>query len=139
MKNIYATVFILVSSLSIQAQYYYKDIIGTQEVNQTIKLYLTNNVLSAEATGFDGDGVKDNDFSETHNFFADRTLLKISTRNKTNIANEYYRFNLKELLASVSNTSSSVISTTSYSYDDKNNPIIIKNVATDKNDSIYVN
>jgi len=139
MKNIHVTIFILVSSLSIEAQYYYKDIIGTQEINQTIKLYLTNKVLAAEATGFDGDGAKNNDFSETHNFFADRTLLKISTRNKTNIANEYYRFNSKGLLASVYDTTSSVVSTTSYSYDDKNNPIIIKNVATDTNDSIYVN
>ena len=139
MKNIHITIFILVSSLSIEAQYYYKDIIGTQEINQTIKFYLANNVLSAEATGFDGDGVKDNDFSETHNFFADRALLKISTRNKTDITNEYYRFNSKGFLTSVSDTSSSVISTTTYSYDDKKNPVIIKNIVTDAHDSIYVN
>ena len=42
-------------------------------------------------------------------------------------------------MTSVSDTSSSVISTTSYSYDDKNNPVIIKNIVTDAHDSIYVN
>lgn len=139
MKNIYVTVFILVSSLSLRAQYYYKDIIGAQEINQTIKLYLANKVLSAEATGFNGDGVKDNEFLETQNFYADRNLLKISSRNKTNISNEYYRFDSKGLLISISDTSSSVISTTTYSYNDRNNPITIKNVVNDANDSIYAN
>jgi hypothetical protein len=139
MKNTYAAVFILASSLSIHAQYYYKDIIGTREINQTIKLYLSNHVLSAEATGFDGGGVKDNDFSETHTFLPDRSLLKISTRTKTDISNEYYRFNFMGFLTTVSDTSSSVISTTTYSYDNKNNPVIIKNTVTDTHDSIYVN
>jgi len=134
----YVTIFALVSFLSTQAQYYYKDIIGTQEINQTIKLYLANRVLSAEATGFNADGVKDNDFSETQNFYADHNLLKISSRNKTGISNEYYRFNSKGLLTSVSDTSSSVTSTTTYSYDDKNNPIMIKNIVNDANDSIHV-
>ncbi len=139
MKNIFTAVSILVGSVSLNAQYYYKDIIGTQEINQTIKLYLNNKVLSAEATGFEGDGIKNSDFSETHNFFADRNVLKISSRNKTTITNQYYRFDTKELLTSISDTSSSVISTTTYNYDDKNNPVIIKNIVTDTEDSIYVN
>lgn len=139
MKNTLAFAFILASSFPSRAQYYYKDIIGTREINQTIKLYLTNKVVSVEATGFDGEGVKDNGFSETHNFFAVQNVLKISGRNKTDISNEYYRFNSKGLLTSISDTSSSVISTTTYSYDDKNNPISITNVVNDKNDSIYAN
>ena len=98
MKNILGSLFILISSVTFHAQYYYKDLIGTRDINQTIKLYLSNKVLSAEATGFDGDGVKNSDFSETHNFFADRNLLKIATRNKTVITNEYYRFDSKGLI-----------------------------------------
>jgi len=96
-------------------------------------------VLSAEATGFDGDGVKNSDFSETHNFFADRNLLKIATRNKTVITNEYYRFDPKGLLINMSDTSSSVVSTTTYAYDEKDNPVLIKNTVTDADDSIYAN
>ena len=122
MKNILGSFFLLMSSATLHAQYYYKDLIGTREINQTIRLYLSNKVLSAEATGFDGDGVKNSDFSETHNFFADKNLLKIATRNKTDIINEYYRFDGKGLLTNKSDTSSSLVSTTTYTYDEKNNP-----------------
>lgn len=139
MKNILGSFFILISSITLHAQYYYKDLVGTREINQTIKLYLSNRVLSAEATGFDGDGIKNSDFSETHSCFPDLHLLKIATRNKTVIANEYYRFDAKELLINMSDTSSSLVSTTTYTYDDKNNPVVIKNTLTDTSDSIYVN
>ena len=138
MKNILGSFFLLMSSATLHAQYYYKDLIGTREINQTIRLYLSNKVLSAEATGFDGDGVKNSDFSETHNFFADKNLLKIATRNKTDIINEYYRFDGKGLLTNKSDTSSSLVSTTTYTYDEKNNPALIKNMVTDTGDSIYV-
>ena len=139
MKNILGSFLILISSVPLQAQYYYKDIIGTREINQSIKLYLSNKVVSVEATGFDGDGVKNSDFSETHNFFAGKNLLKIATRNKTTITNEYYRFDSRGLLTNMSDTSSSLVSTTTYTYDEKNNPVLIKNMITDIGDSIYAN
>jgi hypothetical protein len=139
MKNILGSLFILISSATLHAQYYYKDLIGTRDINQTIKLYASNKVLSAEATGFDGDGVKNSDFSETHNFFTDRNLLKIATRNKTVITNEYYRFDSKGLLINMSDTSSSLVSATTYTYDEKDNPVLIKNTVTDADDSIYAN
>jgi hypothetical protein len=137
MKNILTAIFLLTGSASLHAQYYYKDIIGTQEINQMIKLYTSNKVISVEATGFDGDGAKNSDFSETHNFWADRNLLKIATRNNTTISNQYYRFDAKGVLTSVSDSSSSAISTTTYSFDEKNNPVIIKNTVSDTEDSIY--
>jgi hypothetical protein len=139
MKNILGSFLILISAVPLHAQYYYKDIIGTREINQTIKLYLSDKVLSVEATGFDGDGVKNSDFSETHTLFAGNNLLKIATRNKTVITNEYYRFDPKGLLTNMSDTSSSVVSTTTYAYDEKDNPVLIKNTVTDAVDSIYAN
>jgi hypothetical protein len=139
MKNIFIAALILISYTSLRAQYYYKDIIGTQEINQTIKLYLNNKVVSVEANGFDSDGIKNSDFSESQSFFADRNLLKISNRDKTSITNQYYRFDSRGLLTSISDTSSSVTSLTTYNYDDKNNPVTIKNIVSDVGDSIYVN
>ena len=136
MKNISITGLVLMVSLSLHSQYYYKDIIGTQELNQTIKLYLNNKVQAVEASGYDGEGVRNSDFSETQNFYADRSLLKIANRNKTTISNQYYRFDGRGLLASITDTSSSLISTTTYNYDEKNNPVLIKNVVTDADDSI---
>jgi hypothetical protein len=64
MKNILGSLFILIGSATLHAQYYYKDLIGIRDINQTIKLYLSNKVLSAEGTGFDGDGVKNSDFQK---------------------------------------------------------------------------
>jgi hypothetical protein len=96
-------------------------------------------VRSVEEAGYDPEGMKDSVFSETHDFFADRNLLKIATRNKTDISNEYYRFNEKGLLTTITDTSSALVSTTTYNYDDKNNPVLIKNVVNDANDSIYEN
>jgi hypothetical protein len=148
MKNIIGSFFILIISGTLHAQYYYKDLIGTREINQMIKLYLSNKVLAAEATGFDGDGVKNSDFSETHSFLVANNLLKIATRNKTVTTNEYYRFDSKGLLTNMSDTSSSLVSdathtylvsTTAYSYNDKDNPVLIKNTVTDASDSIYAN
>jgi hypothetical protein len=139
MKNIPVAILVFFSSISLHAQYYYQDIIGTKELNQTIQLYLNDKVLSVEATGFDGDGVLNTDFSETHNFFVSQNLLKISIRNKIDTSNEYYRFNSKGLLTVLSDTSSSVVSTTTYTYDDKNNPSVIKNIVNDASDSVFVN
>src|SRR5215471_14163731 len=137
MKNVPVIVFTLVSFLSSNAQYYYKDVIGTQNINQMIKLYKDNKVVAVEAAGFDGEGVKNADFSETHSFFASNGLLKISTRDKTSIDRQNYRFNNWGLLSSILDTTSGEISTTTYTYDNNNNPVLIKNVVTDSDDSIY--
>jgi hypothetical protein len=139
MKNIFLPILVITCSLSTHAQYYYKDIIGTQEMNQLIKGYTNNKVLAVTATGFDDAGTRNNDFSEIHDFNIARGLLKISTQNQTDITNQYYRFDKNGFLTSVSDTSSSIISITSYSYDDKNNLVAIKNMASDGSDSIFIN
>ena len=136
MKNIFFAGIILATSLPLQAQYYYKDIVGTRQFNQTIKLYLDNKVSSVEAAGFDGEGRKNSDFSETQYFLGERNLLKISTRDKTTISNQYYRFDTRGLLTTISDTSASLVSTSTYTYDEKNNPVVIKNIITDADDSI---
>lgn len=137
MKNISIAALSLASSLSLHAQYYYKDIIGTREINQMIHVYLENKVASVEATGYDGDGSRNGDFSETHNVFTDKNLLKISSRNKTSITSQYYRFDAGGSVTSISDTSSGIASRTIYAYDNKNNPVLIQNTVSDADDSIY--
>ena len=136
MKNIPGVVLMLAGSIAAHAQYYYKDIVGTQEINQTIKLYLSNKVTSVEATGFDSEGMKNSDFSEVQTFLAARNIWKISNRNKTTISNQYYRFDPKGLLTSITDSSASLISTTTFTYDERNNPVVIKNTVSDADDSI---
>ena len=139
MKSIIATLSILTCTLSLSAQYYYKDILGTADINRMISLYQTNNVKTVTATGYDEDGRKNADFSETHYFFPDRNTLRIATRNNQTITNQYFRFDKNNLVTSVTDTSLSLVSLTNYTYDDKNNIISIKNTVTDASDSIYVN
>lgn len=137
MKNIPVVIFIIFYSISLHAQYYYQDIVGTKELNQMIQLYLKNKVRTVQAAGFNGEGVQDSDFSETHQFFPNLDLLKISSRNRTDISNEFYRFNAKGLLVTITDSASSLVSKTSYDYDDRGNPVSIANVVNDANDSVY--
>ena len=137
MKDIAVVIFVIFYSVSLHAQYYYQDIVGTKELNQMIQLYLKNKVRTVEAAGFDGDGVQNSDFSETHQFFPNLDLLKISSRNKTDVSNEFYRFNAKGLLVTITDSASSLVSKTSYDYDDRGNPVRIANVVNDANDSVY--
>jgi hypothetical protein len=137
MKNIAVVIFIIFYSISLHAQYYYQDIVGTKELNQMIQLYLKNKVRTVQAAGFNGEGVQDSDFAETHQFFPNLDLLKISSRNRTDISNEFYRFNAKGLLVTITDSASSLVSKTSYDYDDRGNPVSIANVVNDANDSVY--
>jgi len=139
MKSILATLVILASTLSLSAQYYYKEIVGTADVNRMIGAYLANNVRTVTATGFDENGRKDADFSETHYFFRDKNTLRIATRNGQTITNQYFRFDKNGLVNTITDTALSMISQSVYSYDDNNNLVSIKNTVTDGEDSIYAN
>jgi hypothetical protein len=139
MKSIITSFTILACSLSSSAQFYYKDIIGTADVNRMIHLYQTNNVKTVTATGFDEDGRKNAEFSETHYFFPERNLLRIATRNNQTVTNQYFRFDKNGLVTSITDTSLSLVSATNYSYDDKSNMVSVRNTVTDASDSIYVN
>jgi len=112
---------------------------GTADINRMIQLYQANKVKTVTATGFDETGRKDPDFSETHYFFPEKNVLRIATRNKQTITNQYLRFDKNGLLTSITDTTLSMISVSNYSYDDKNNLVTVKNSVTDKDDSIYEN
>lgn len=52
MKNA-LLLFSLFLSITLHAQYYYNDIIGTRETNRQMQTYLANKVRSVAATGYD--------------------------------------------------------------------------------------
>jgi hypothetical protein len=52
MKNIFFIIAVF-SLTSLQAQYYYNDIIGTQETNRQMKTYVVNKVQTVSAKGID--------------------------------------------------------------------------------------
>lgn len=139
MKSIVATLVILTTSFSVSAQFYYKEIIGTADINHLISSYQANKVKMVTATGYDENGSKNTDFSETHYFFPEKNILRIATREGQTLSNQYYRFDKNGLVTSVTDTAGSMISVISYTYNDKNNLLTARNIVTDADDSIYEN
>jgi hypothetical protein len=137
MKSIFALILFVTSGVFTSAQYYYKDILGAGDLNQMFSLYKNNNVNTVTLTGYDDQGEKSKDYSETHYFFPSHNVIRITTRNNGEVTNQFYRFDEKGSITSISDTSSSLISITTYNYDDKGMLASIKNVISDKEDSIY--
>ena len=66
----------------LNAQYYYKDIITTQETTHQFVILKKNNVQSVKATGYDTKGVADPHFSEVQQMLDGKNALMISTKNE---------------------------------------------------------
>ena len=76
---------ILLSLLSVctlvsQAQYYYKDIIGTRESADLVKTYRANKVSRVVLTSYDADNTRSEDFYVEQQFSAASSMLKTISR-----------------------------------------------------------
>ncbi|MEI2737960.1 MAG: hypothetical protein V9F01_04160 [Chitinophagaceae bacterium] len=116
MKTILLSLSILCSA-ALQAQYYYNDIIGTQETNRSMKNYLANKVRTVSATGYDQRGVKATDFSEFQEIKENGMALKVSSVANFNKTTIYSRFDNQSRVVSMSDSSTAAQSTTTYEYD----------------------
>jgi hypothetical protein len=117
MKALLLPLFFLLSS-ALHAQYYYNDIVGTEETNQQMALYKAIKVRTVSATGFDRNGVKATDFSEYRETKENWKALRVSTINNFNKTVIYSRFDEKSRVISMTDSSSDIVSTTTYQYDD---------------------
>ncbi len=104
-------------SLSIQAQYYYNDIIGTRETNNLMKSYLDNKVRTVTATGIDSRGTKATDFSEFHEVKDNGKTLRSTSINNFNRTVTISKFDNEGRLAAIIDSSSAIQNTTTYLYD----------------------
>lgn len=131
MKNILSALGFLLLSVSLHAQYYYHDIIGTQETNRQMKAYLSNKIRTMSATGSDRNGTRATDFSEFHEMRENGRALKatsIVNRNRTVI---YSRFDEQGRVISVADSSTSMSSVTSYEYDASGRISRVQNTVSD--------
>ena len=115
MKNIILA-FSLLSSAILNAQYYYNDIIGTQEINIKMKTYLNAKVQSVIGTGYDENGRKSDDFNEWQDVQSNGTVLKVTTRNGQNVSRMYYHFDDQARLISTRDSATDVQTTSTYKY-----------------------
>jgi YD repeat-containing protein len=122
---------VLLGFLPASAQYYFKDIIGTQKTNQQMKTFVANNVKTITAAGYDPSGMKTNDFSEFQEVKENGQALKISSHNNSTNTVYYNRFDAQGRLTTIIDSSSYVLSVTTYEYDAKGNITQVKNVTKD--------
>lgn len=126
-------VLLLLVSLSCaaSAQYYYNDIVVTGETNSLMQSFRANKVKMATATGYDANGVKTSDFSEVREMKEGGRALKITSRSEGAYSALYNRFDEQSRLVSVTDSSSSTLSTTTYQYDAAGRIVLIQNTLRD--------
>jgi YD repeat-containing protein len=118
-------------SLVLRAQYYYNDIIGTQETNRQMQTYLANKVKTVTATGYTPQGSKATDFAEVQEIMDNGKTLKISRNTELTHSSFYNRFDAQTRLISIIDTSFGIQNTTSYEYDAAGRIIAIQNTVKD--------
>src|SRR4051812_14527822 len=111
MKNILLVALSLVS-VTLNAQYYYNDILGTRDINSKMKAFLAAKVKSVAATGYDPQGSKTNDFNEWQDVQANGSVLKLTTRNGQSVARTYYQFDDRTRLVSARDSATDAESVT---------------------------
>ena len=130
MKSTFLLAFSLFFS-TLHAQYYYTDVIGTQETNRQMKTYLAEKVRTVAATGYDKQGAKTNEFSELQEIKDKGATLRISTFSGTTKTVLLNRFDALGRVIVTIDSSASVISSIKYDYDNAGRIIQIQNIVTD--------
>ena len=139
MKLIYSTLLFFFFQ-SLNAQYYYKDIISTNETNRQFQNLMANNVLTVTATGYDTKGIKDPDYSEVQQLIREMNALKTITNNSLSAPGTLLQvFDNNNRLIRVSDSAADLVSITSYRYDNAGRIIEIKNITIDSAKTIDEN
>ncbi len=124
------------SSLPSFAQYYYKDLVSSEETDRLMKTYLLNKVSTITAAGYDPKGVKTTDFDEKREILQNGTVLMTTTRQGTDITVNILKFDEQGKLLSITDSSGGLKSVTTYSYDAAGNISSIRNNTKDTGDEI---
>lgn len=136
MKSIFLSIFVF-AAIAVQAQYYYKDIIGTRESANLIKTYQKAGVTRVSVNSYDADNTRDDDFLITQTFSKPHIALRTVTRNGT--AGESVLTSLADADGRVVKTidsSANLTSISEYSYDEAGRLQSIKSSSTDTSKAI---
>jgi YD repeat-containing protein len=128
--------FVLFFSFALRAQYYYNDIIGTQENNRQMQSYITNKVKLVTATGYTAQGSKATDFAEAQQITENGKTLQISRNSNMTHTAFYQRFDAQNRLISIIDTSLGIQNITTYEYDAGGKIILAQNKVIDEKTGI---
>jgi YD repeat-containing protein len=122
----------LLASIFSQAQYYYKDIVGTTETNNLLKTYNSNDVKSVSLKSFEADGAASDNFQvEQVLNKSNKTLKTISRSGVTDesVLNSWFDSNTRVI--KTTDTSGTSMNTAVYTYDADGKIISIKSFSGD--------
>lgn len=133
MKSFFLAAVLLIS-ISLQAQYYYKDIVGTKETSDLIKAYMKNKVSAVVLTSYDADNVKSDNLFVQQQFSSTTRILKTVTGTGADNANTSTVFTYADDNGNITRTVDStgvVVNTTTYSYDASGNLSLVSISSSD--------
>lgn len=117
---------LLFSGVSVSAQYYYKDVIGTNETAATMKLYQQHKVNRVVLNSYDEDGTKSDAFYVEQTFSPVTNTLRTITRSGVTLESVLTTYlNTNGQVAKTVDSSTALVSTSIYSY---NNEGLLTNV-----------
>lgn len=131
MKILYFILALFTCSLA-QAQFYYKDIIGTKETAELIKNYKSNKVGKVIIASFDADNTKSEDFYAEQVFEPSSQVLRTVTRSGVSDASVLTSFTDEDgKVVRTIDSSETSISTTNYSYSPGGLLLLVSNNSAD--------
>lgn len=131
MKYLFCLLAALSGLFSSNAQYYYQDIRGTDEIIGQMKLYAALQIQKVSATGFKPDGSVAPDFSEIQETDPGFQQLKIVAQSEGKPSWFLYTFDKQGNLLSLLDSSASLKSFTRYSYNSKGHLVEMTNFLVD--------
>lgn len=134
MKSSFLISFLLIAT-AINAQYYYKDIIGTRETADLIKAYRTNKVNRVLLNSYDAENTKNDDFYVEQVFSLPNQMLK--TISRSGVTNESVLISYADANGNVIKTidsSETITTTTVYNY---NTEGVLQSVISTSSDSAH--
>ena len=126
--------FLLFNALQSSAQYYYKDIIGTRETAEMIRTYTANKVKKVVLNSYDANNTRNSDFLLTQAF--EGNALRTSSKSGDEDASVLTsHVNGQGQVVKTVDSSDALISTTTYTYNDKGLLTSVLSVSTDSSGS----
>lgn len=135
MKTAFLLLVVFIN-FSLQAQYYYNDIIGTQETNRQMQTYVASKVAMVSAEGYTPKGTKATDFTEVQEVKENGRSLRITTVANFNRSVHHNRFDEKIRLISITDSSLGIQNITTYDYDINGKIIAVQNSVNDPDNGI---
>lgn len=116
MKNFLVLCFALSSSFMARSQYYYKDIVGTNETNHLLSVYKNTALKSVEVVSFEANGLPSKEFSIIQQLQLPEQKLTTKTYNGQQISMLVTYFDDYGRVIKTVDSTGSLVNTTSYTY-----------------------